>query len=76
MVVTTTSDDDLVVATTLLGLHTAWARAASGSLFPAVGAHVAFNVGGVAGGVVYTIARAITTGELPDRPGDVGSDVD
>lgn len=48
-----------------LGLLTAWLRARTGSLYPAIAAHVAFNVGGVLGGMVYVILYRATTGQMP-----------
>lgn len=45
----------LIPLLTCLGLLTAWARARSGSLYPAIVGHVAFNVGGVGGGIIYTL---------------------
>ena len=45
----------VVIATTLLGLLAA-ARATSASLYPAIAAHVAFNVGGAAGGSCTRLA--------------------
>jgi membrane protease YdiL (CAAX protease family) len=51
----------LVPMVTLLGGLAAWARARSGSLYPAIAGHVAFNVGGVVGGIVFRIV----TGHLP-----------
>lgn len=58
----------LVMATTLLGLLTAWARARTSSLYPAIAAHIAFNVGGMFGGIIYAIGYRIFTGELPVPP--------
>jgi membrane protease YdiL (CAAX protease family) len=49
----------IVAATFALGLLAAWARAVSGSLYPAMLAHVAFNLGGALGGIVYTIVRGL-----------------
>ena len=55
----------LVLSVTALGYVCATARARTGSLRPAIAAHVMFNVGGLLGGVVYTIAYRIVTGHLP-----------
>ncbi len=55
----------LVVATTALGFAAAYFREVSGSLLPAVVVHVAFNVGGLIGGIVYMIVRRIVTGAAP-----------
>jgi hypothetical protein len=41
------------------------ARARTGSLRPAIFAHVMFNVGGFLGAVVYTIAFRVPTGRMP-----------
>jgi membrane protease YdiL (CAAX protease family) len=55
----------LLVSVTALGYICATARARTGSLRPAVFAHVLFNVGGLVAGVIYTIAYRIATGHLP-----------
>jgi uncharacterized protein len=55
----------VVAATSLLGLVAAWARATTGSLYPAIAAHAAFNVGGALGGIAYAIVHRIATGRLP-----------
>lgn len=55
----------VVTSTTVLGLLCAWARAASDSLYPAIAAHVAFNVGGALGGIVYAAAYRSATGKMP-----------
>jgi membrane protease YdiL (CAAX protease family) len=52
----------IVAATSLLGLLAAWARAGSGSLYPAIAAHLAFNVGGVLGGGGYLAFRSWSAG--------------
>ncbi len=49
----------VVASTSVLGLLAAWARSASGSLYPAVAAHVAFNLGGLLGGIGYTIGQRV-----------------
>jgi hypothetical protein len=36
---------------------------------PPIAAHVAFNVGGVVGGIAYMIANAVVTGKAPTPPG-------
>ena len=55
----------IVPSVTALGLVCATARARTGSLRPAIAAHVAFNVGGFVAGVIYGIAYRVTTGQLP-----------
>ncbi len=55
----------LVPSVTLLGLLAAWARARSGSLYPAIAAHMAFNVGGTLGGIVYVVIYTAITGHMP-----------
>jgi membrane protease YdiL (CAAX protease family) len=55
----------LVLSVTALGYVCATARARTASLRPAIAAHVLFNVGGLVGGVIYTIAYRIVTGHLP-----------
>jgi membrane protease YdiL (CAAX protease family) len=58
----------VVTTTAILGLLAAWARSTSGSLYPAIAAHVAFNIGGALGGIVYAIVHRIATGRLPSFP--------
>lgn len=55
----------ILVSVTALGYVCATARARTGSLRPAIAAHVLFNVGGVLAGVIYAIAYRLTTGHLP-----------
>jgi membrane protease YdiL (CAAX protease family) len=56
----------ILVSVTTLGYVCALARARSGSLVPAITAHVAFNVGGgFVGGLLYAIVYRIATGRLP-----------
>jgi membrane protease YdiL (CAAX protease family) len=55
----------VVASTTVLGLLCAWARAASDSLYPAIAAHVAFNVGGALGGIAYAVVHRSATGKMP-----------
>ncbi|GMW01652.1 MAG: hypothetical protein AMXMBFR84_27890 [Candidatus Hydrogenedentota bacterium] len=55
----------IVLSVTALGYVCAMARARTGSLRPAIFAHLLFNVGGVLAGVIYTIAYRIATGQLP-----------
>jgi len=55
----------ILVSVTALGYVCAVARARSGSLVPAIAAHVGFNIGGFLGGLAYAIAYRITTGHLP-----------
>ena len=55
----------IVLSVTVLGYVCATARARTGSLRPAIAAHVLFNIGGFLAGVIYTIAYRITTGNLP-----------
>lgn len=55
----------VVASTTALGLLCAWARAASDSLYPAIAAHVSFNVGGALGGVAYAAVYRSVTGRMP-----------
>ena len=50
----------IVVATTMLGLTCAWSRERSGSLLGPLTAHLAFNVGGVIGGIAVLVTRAIS----------------
>lgn len=55
----------IVLSVTALGYVCATARARTGSLRPAIFAHVLFNVGGVLAGVIYTIAYRVATGHMP-----------
>ncbi len=55
----------IVLSVTALGYVCAIARAQTGSLRPAIAAHMLFNVGGFVGGVIYSIAFRIATGHLP-----------
>jgi hypothetical protein len=55
----------IVTATTLLGLLAAWVRATSASIYPPIAAHVAFNVGGVIGGVAFAMVTMAVTGKMP-----------
>jgi membrane protease YdiL (CAAX protease family) len=49
----------IVTSTFLLGLICATLRQRTNSLFPAIYAHIAFNVGGLFGGIVTVIARKL-----------------
>jgi membrane protease YdiL (CAAX protease family) len=55
----------IVLSVTALGYVCATARARTGSLRPAIAAHVMFNVGAFLAGVIYTIAYRVTTGQMP-----------
>jgi hypothetical protein len=55
----------VVLSVTALGYVCATARARTGSLRPAISAHVMFNVGGFLAGVIYAIAYRVATGHLP-----------
>ena len=55
----------IVLSVTALGSACATARARTGSLRPAIAAHVMFNVGGFLGGVIYSIAYRVATGHIP-----------
>lgn len=55
----------LVAATTVLGIYAALDRHRSGSLGPPLATHVAFNVGGVLGGVLVALAALLATGQPP-----------
>lgn len=55
----------IVLSVTALGYVCATARARTGSLRPAIAAHVMFNVGGFLAGVIYTIAYRVATGHMP-----------
>lgn len=55
----------IVTFATILGYLVALVRGQTGSLYPAIAVHVAFNVGGVIGGALYAIVYRLTTGQLP-----------
>jgi membrane protease YdiL (CAAX protease family) len=55
----------IVLSVTALGYVCATARARTGSLRPAIAAHVMFNVGAFLAGVIYAIAYRIVTGQMP-----------
>lgn len=55
----------IVLSVTALGYVCATARDRTGSLRPAIAAHMMFNIGGFLAGVIYTIAYRIATGHLP-----------
>jgi membrane protease YdiL (CAAX protease family) len=46
--------------TTILGLLAGLARERTGSLVPAIGTHLAGNIGGILGGILYAIATGAT----------------
>ncbi len=55
----------IVLSTTTLGYFCALLRESSGSLVPPFVRHAGFNIGGLLGGIVYTIGYRIMTGHLP-----------
>ena len=55
----------IVLAATCLGWIAARLRKQYGSLVPPLVAHISFNVGGMFGGILYTIGFRIITGRLP-----------
>jgi len=48
-----------------IGLMAGYLRAKTGSLIPAIVVHMLANVGGMIGGIIFMILKAIITGELP-----------
>ena len=54
----------IVLSVTALGYVCASSRARTGSLRPAIAAHVMFNVGGVVAGVIYAISYRVATGHI------------
>jgi membrane protease YdiL (CAAX protease family) len=58
----------ILASVTPLGYVCAVARARSGSLVPAIAAHVGFNVGGFFGALAYAITYRVATGHLPIAP--------
>ncbi|MDY7109552.1 MAG: type II CAAX endopeptidase family protein [Planctomycetota bacterium] len=59
----------IVAFTTSLGLVAAWYRERTGSVLLPIVVHVAGNIGGMIGGAMTMIIRAIVTGETPTPPG-------
>ncbi|MFN0130759.1 MAG: lysostaphin resistance A-like protein [Verrucomicrobiales bacterium] len=55
----------ILPSVTVLGYVCALARARTGSLIPALGAHVMFNVGGFLAGFIYVITYRVATGHMP-----------
>jgi membrane protease YdiL (CAAX protease family) len=55
----------ILLSVTALGYVCATARARTGSLRPAIAAHVMFNVGGFLAGATYMISYRIATGHMP-----------
>ena len=55
----------IVLSVTALGYVCATVRARTGSIRPAIAAHVMFNVGAFLAGVIYTIVYRVATGQLP-----------
>ena len=53
----------IVVFTFLLGLVAAYQRERTGSILPAIAAHVSFNIGGGVGGVLYVILQITVFGK-------------
>ena len=61
----TTTTVTIMVFTFSVGLLAGHARARSGSLVPAVAVHMMANVGGFLGGIVFTMIKAMITGQPP-----------
>lgn len=55
----------IVCSTTALGYFCALVREESGSIVPAFVRHAGFNIGGLLGGIVYTIGYRLSTGHMP-----------
>ena len=53
----------IVVFAFFLGLIAAYQRERTGSILPAIAAHVSFNIGGVVGGVIYVIVQIVLFGK-------------
>ena len=51
--------------TLFIGLMAGHLRARTGSLIPAITVHMLANIGGMVGGVIYSIINFMTTGTLP-----------
>jgi len=57
----------LLIFTFSVGLLAGKLRAETRSLIPAVGVHMLANIGGVIGGIVFSIISFIVTGKIPVR---------
>ncbi len=55
----------ILLFTFSLGLLAGHLRSRSGSLLPAIGVHMLANIGGVMGGIVYTVISIMTGGRAP-----------
>ena len=55
----------IVCASTVLGLWAGELRERHRGLAPAIGVHISFNAGGMAGGIVYVVLYRLLTGRLP-----------
>lgn len=55
----------ILIFTFTLGLIAGNQRAKTGSLFPAIGAHLLGNIGGLIGGIIYGIYIILTGGKIP-----------
>lgn len=55
----------IVVSTTMLGLWCGWLRERYGSLGPPLWAHMAFNAGGLVGGLLYAVLHIVRFGKPP-----------
>jgi hypothetical protein len=51
----------------MVGIWAGLLRNPFNSLAPAVVAHIAFNVGGAVGGVIFVIAYRLATGHVPPQ---------
>ena len=48
-----------------IGLMAGYLRAKTGSLIPAIAVHMLANIGGMIGGIIYTLINYMITGKLP-----------
>jgi membrane protease YdiL (CAAX protease family) len=55
----------ILLFTFSLGLIAGHVRARTGSLIPAIGAHMLGNIGGMVGGILYVLFTVVTGGKLP-----------
>jgi len=53
----------IVVFAFFLGLIAAYQRERTGSILPAIAAHVSFNIGGAVGGIIYIIVQIVMFGK-------------
>ena len=55
----------IVLGVTVLGVLAGRLRARYGGLSPAIAIHIAFNVGGIFGGLIYVVGYRVLVGKIP-----------